>query len=187
MRRSNRGRRVTAAAGAVSMILLAACGTAVTPPPSATPEPTPLITPDPHLSAPASVDEVFRLLGAAGIRITPNTATTGVGGEPVKRINATYASWPLVLTEFTSADALLAHAGFDEPGSPGFQDTPYALAGLNILVEYGPRATTNDPPEVADAARREAFRVLALALDALVGPLAQRSVEPVLLPSAPAS
>jgi hypothetical protein len=139
-----------------------------------------VITPDPHLAAPASVDQVFRLLGSAGLRITPNTASGGE--EPLKRIFATYANWPLVLTEFTTPAALAKVGRFDPARPPAGSDAPYILAGMNILVEFGPEVR-RAPEAASDAAKREAFLELVAALDPLLGPLAQRSVLPVPLPS----
>jgi hypothetical protein len=186
MRRSNRRHTIQAVLALVSCLLAAACGAGGPPPASQTPAPTPVITPDPHLTAPASVDAVFRLLGSAGLRITPNTASGGQNEEPVKRINATYASWPLVLSEFTTPAALQSVGRFDPAKPPGEHDAPYIVAGMNVMIEFGPEVR-RVPDAAVDAAKREAFLVLVEALDPLVGPLAQRSVAPVSLPAASAA
>lgn len=143
-----------------------------------------MITPDPHLRAPASVDVVFRLLGSAGIRITPNNASNGTNGEPVKQIAATYNDWPLVLTEFTTAEALRKVARFDPKTRPQPGEAPYILAGLNILVEFGPQSTNDPKPTPADASRRASLDALIAVLDPLLGPLSGRSVDNVVLPRA---
>jgi hypothetical protein len=170
----------------VAALVAAACSGGAPPAASQTPAPTPVITPDPHLAAPASVDDVFRLLGSAGLRITPNTASGGENEEPVKRINATYASWPLVLTEFTTPAALQSVGRFDPATPPAGDDAPYILAGMNVMIEFGPEVR-RVPEAATDAAKREAFLALVEALDPLLGPLAQRSVVPVPLPAGTAA
>jgi hypothetical protein len=183
MRRSNRGLR--AATALVAIVLIAGCGSGTaTPPPSA--QPTPLVTPDPHLAAPARVDDVFRLVGARGLRIVPNTASEGTKGDPVKRITATYNDWPLVLTQFSSAAALRNVGKFDTSQRPQRGEAPYIVAGLNILIEYGPRNTNDAQPQPADEAHQKALLNLVAALDPLLGPLAQRSVITIALPGTPA-
>jgi hypothetical protein len=183
MRRSNHRRVRIGLATAVAAALVAACGATAAPSPSATARPTPVITPDPHLDAPASVDDVFRLLQQAGIRITPNTASAGPGGEPVKSINATYADWPLVLTQFSTAEALVAAASFDPSTPPAVGDPPYVLIGMNIQVEYGPHTTNQRTPAPPSDLQQAAAAALVAALDPLIGPLTQRSVLPVPLPT----
>jgi hypothetical protein len=182
MRRSNRGLRAVTAL--VAIVLVAGCGSGTGTPPSSAPT-TPLVTPDPHLAAPAHVDDVFRLVGAAGLKIIPNTASEGTNGDPIKRITATYDDWPLVLTEFSSANALRNAGKFDPSQRPQRGEAPYILAGLNILVEYGPRNTNDLQPQPADEAHQKALMNLVAALDPLLGPLAQRSVITIALPGTP--
>jgi len=161
-------------------LLVAACGTAATTP-SPTPPPTPTPTPDPHLTEPASVADVFQALNAAGLRITANNADSGgSSGGLLRRVNATYDSWPLILSEYASSAGLAASSGFVGGTAPTRDDAPFSFAGLNILVEYGPH-TKNDN-EAPPARFSEAAQRLADALDPLLGPLAQSSVVPVVLP-----
>jgi hypothetical protein len=187
MRRSNRGLRAVTAL--VAVVLVAGCGSGTaTPSPSA--QPTPLVTPDPHLAAPAHVDDVFRLVGARGLKIIPNTASEGTKGDPVKRIAATYNDWPLVMTEFSSAAALRNVGKFDTSQRPQRGEAPYIVAGLNLLTEYGPRNTNDPAPVPADEAHQKSLMNLIGALDPLLGPLSQRSVQTISLPGptvAPAS
>src|SRR3954469_3496481 len=162
-------------------LLVGACGSAA---PSATPVPTaaPTPTPDPHLTDPVSVDVVIRKLAGAGIRMQPNNASAGRNGEPVKSINFTYDGWPLVISQFSSSAALLANAAFDPSKQPRHGDATYKVAGLNILVEYGPGIrTTQDPPP--DPRFRSAAMRLVDVLDPLLGPLQQASLDPLPLPA----
>jgi hypothetical protein len=181
MRSSNR--RATLAAVVLAAGLVAACGPAAPASLPVTPRPTPLITPDPHLSEPVSIDEVYKLLDQAGLRITANTATLGTDGITIKRINATYADWPLVLTQYSSSAALLADAKFDTSKPPRLGESPYNMAGLNILAEFGPHSTNDRTPAPPSADKREAAIALAEAMDPLLGPLSQRSTEPLPLPT----
>jgi hypothetical protein len=178
---SNRGRIVATAVLGAS--LLASCGgtpaTSIAP----TPVPTPLITPDPHLTEPASVDDVLRHLSAAGLRITANTASAGPGGEPIKRVNATYADWPLVATQFSSSAALREVGRFDPAVKPRLGESPYIIVGLNIMIEYGPHSTNDRTPAPPGEAQRKAAEALVAALDPLLGPLLQRSTQPLVLPT----
>lgn len=161
-------------------LLAAACGsTPATAVPSATPvAPTP--TPNPHLSDPASVDDIYNVLLKASLQISANSADAGTGSM-VKRLHLTYDAWPLVLTQYTSAKTLLA-AGFNPKAKPALGDPPFALAGLNILIEYGPN-TQNGPPTAPEARFVTAFQQLVQIVDPFIGPLQQRSVTAVALPT----
>jgi hypothetical protein len=180
MRTSNRG--LGAVTALVAAVLVAGCGggpSATAPAASATPLPTP----DRHLAAPAHVDDVYRLVSAAGIKIVPNTASEDPKGDPIKRIAATYADWPLVLTEFSTASALKTVGKFDTSIKPKRGEAPYIVVGLNIMIEYGPRDTNDVTPVAADPAHQKALMALVAALDPLVGPLTQRSVVAIALPT----
>lgn len=196
MTRSGRlrfGRGVRGRSGAVPVavvaltvlvgVLLAACGSSPSPSPTPTPVPSPTPTPDPHLTEPASAEAIFRALAAAGLRIVPNNAVTGgAGEEPRLRINATYVNWPLVIHEYSTSAALRDRARFRPGGRPTIGEAPFNLAGLNILVEFGPHAKNrNEPPP--DPRFREAAVALIEVLDPLIGPLAQMSIEPLPVPT----
>jgi hypothetical protein len=144
------------------------------------------VTPPALLTDPASVDVVYRKLSAAGLRITANNAGRGQGGEPVKKINASYRDWPLIISQFSSSAALLETTKF-VPDVPPVRGQPsYRLVGLNILVEYGPSVTNRGGPPIPDDIRREAALILVEVLGAILGPLQQSSIEPVPLPGASA-
>ncbi|HEY3523658.1 MAG TPA: hypothetical protein VGK63_08135 [Candidatus Limnocylindrales bacterium] len=104
-RRVMRGRAAGVAVGLTAALALAACGGGAAPSPSPSAAPTPTPTPNPHLAAPASVDAVFTWLTRHGLTIIPNNADARDSGEPVKRINATYAGWPLILSQYSTEAA----------------------------------------------------------------------------------
>lgn len=158
----------------VAAALVAACAEAP-PTPSPTVAPTPTPTPNPHLAAPATADEVFLALGAGGLRLTANNAASGAADGPlVKRINATYLGWPLSLSEYRSTDALTEATAWEDGVPPGVGDPPVAIAGLNILVEWGP--ASNAEPKHPVGAQVNGLRDLAGRLDLLLSPLRARSV-----------
>lgn len=160
---------------ALLAVLVAACGGAeVTPPP--TPRPTPVITPDPHLPDPTTADAVFLALGAAGLRVTANNAASGAG-DLVKRINATYLGWPLAVSQYTSSSALAEATAWTADDPPGQGEAPVQIAGLNILVEWGP--TTGATPKSPSGPQLDGLRELAATLDILLSPIRARSVVPV--------
>ncbi len=165
-------------------ILISGCGDSASPGPSAVPtaRPTPVVTPDPHLTDPADLDTIFAELTKAGLMITPINA--GAATEPLRRVNATYLDWPLILSEFSSGEALIATTGWTTGSLPERGDAPFTIIGLNIMVEYGPKVTNALTPEPADPRYEAAAATLGLALDPLLGPLDQRSVTPLPLPTA---
>jgi hypothetical protein len=158
-------------------VVVVACGGGPTPSPSAVAIPSPTRTPDPHLTEPASINAIFSKLDSAGLKVKANNADQPPSGEPRKRINATYAGWPLILSEYSSSAALRSGGRFDPSKKPAADDPPYAFAGLNILVEYGPR--TPGPDAAPEQRFHSAAIALILVLDPLVGPLQQRSVDPL--------
>jgi hypothetical protein len=187
MRVSNRSARLGAGAG-IAIALITACAS---PPPSLAPptvQPTPVITPDPHLTEPATADQVFRAIRAGDLHLQVNNATIGAPDAPlVKKVNAAVGNWPLVISEYRSSGALRAAIAWNPKKPPTQGNPPYAFVGLNILVEFGPSTGFPTAPDVAR--QKEAEGIVAL-LDPLLWPLEQRSVVPVLTrraPSAPPS
>jgi hypothetical protein len=169
-------RTVTALVAAA--VLAAACGSAG---PSASPSvaPTPLVTPNPHLPSPATARQVFAGLGKAGLPITANTATLGPdGGDVVTKIYATYLGWPLDVTEFRSATALTKAVAWADGEEPGKGEPPIALAGVNILITWGP-ARSGHAPTKPNARQTDALSHLVSAADVLLSPLRTRTNVPV--------
>lgn len=161
-------------------LLAIGCGGAPpsTPPASPTAVPTPAPTPVAHLVAPVKADVVYLAMLRAGLRIDPNNASSGgPGHEPVKRINATYAGWPLAISEYSSVQSLLDATKWKAGAEPRGGEAPIALIGLNILVEWGP--TTGSTPRKPDDRQLAAAEALVAAFDPLVSPVASRTIVPV--------
>ncbi|HSL76904.1 MAG TPA: hypothetical protein VK867_08165 [Candidatus Limnocylindrales bacterium] len=159
-------------------VLAAACGSSA-PSASPTPVPTPLATPNPHLPSPATAKQVFAGLGKAGLSITANTATLGAdGSDVVTKIFATYLGWPLDVTEYRSAKALTAVVDWPDGEAPGKGEPPIALAGMNILITWGPTRSGHAPGKL-NGRQVEALTDLVSAADVLLSPLRTRSSVPV--------
>jgi hypothetical protein len=172
-----RGAR-SAAALVVAAVLVAACGGAQ---PSAAPTaaPTPLVTPNPHLPSPATAQQVFTGLGKAGLRITANTASLGAEGSGVvTKIYATYLGWPLDVTQYSSTTALTKLIEWPAGEAPGKGEPPVALAGMNILITWGPTVSGSKPGK-PDKRQSDGLRELVSALDPLLSPLRARVNVPV--------
>jgi hypothetical protein len=182
----SRGRRasVLVAASVALAFVVAGCSGGGPSQPPPTPAPTPTPTPNPHLLAPASVDTVFTWLTKHGISIVPNNADTGPSGEPVKRINATYAGWPLILSQYSTEAAAREASGVTRKTSrPHAEDAPFTFLGLNVVVDFGPRLRRDDDP-LPDARFVAAATALGLALEPILGPLGVRTAVQLALPTA---
>lgn len=119
--------------------------------------------------------DVFKALNAAGLAVTANNADSGgATGEPLRRVNATYAGWPLILNEFSDGGALARVAGFVAGAKPRNVEAPFSIAGMNILIEYGPHAKNDNA--APDQRFVKAAQRLVDVLDPLLGPLAQSSI-----------
>jgi hypothetical protein len=178
-RRVPSGRRRTLVVAIVIGVMAIGCGGGpASAPPSATPIPTPAPTPVAHLMAPAKADDVYLAMRAAGLRIDPNNASTGgPGHEPIKRINATYAGWPLAITQYSTAASLLANVKWANGSVPGQGEAPISMVGLNILIQWGPM--TGASPRTPDDRQLAAAEKLALAFEPLVSPLSLRTIVPI--------
>lgn len=179
MRHSNhadRGRRLPSWAAGLLVLTLVGCGSAPVASGTPAPLPTPVITPDPHLTEPVTADQVFRALGSAGLPIIANNANSGNGNRAiVKQINAEIGSWPLRITEYTSAAARAKATGWKPGQAPTRNQTPYGWAALNVTIEFGP-VNTAGTPQAPPAARQELAAKIVAALDPLLWPLLQHSV-----------
>lgn len=173
-------------AGLVGLLLVAACGGgAPSASPVATPAPTPTPTPNPHLAEPASVDAVFRWLNGRDLRVIGNNADSSANSEPLKRINATYAGWPLILSEYSSGAAARKASGVSVAETRAAAGQPeFTFVGLNVVIDFGPRLLRDADP-APDPRFVAAATALAAALDPLLGPLGVRAAVHVALPAAP--
>ena len=181
MRHSNhavRGRRLTILFVGLFGMALAACGSST--PPSAAPSaaPTPSPTPDPHLKDPVTADDIFRDIGKGGLRISPTNANLGQGNPAiVKVINGDIDGWPIRITQYTSAAVLARSLDWTPGQAPGGDEAPYAFAGLNVLITFGP--ISDKAPTVPDPSRTAAAAALVQILDPLLWPITQRTVTPI--------
>ena len=175
-------RRATLARSrALAIITMLACfavacgGPAVSTAPSADPTPQPSVGPTPvaPLTEPATADQVYRALVAAGLRVQANTATGGVGEDPLKVIQASYEGWPLSIAQWSSNKAL-KESFFWKPGArPGRGEPPIQFRGLNMLVQWGPVPSglpmaPNDEQTVSAVKLRNA-------LESLIAPITTRA------------
>jgi len=163
-------------------LFVAACGSANSAPTATpvTPMPTPLVTPNPHLAAPASADVVFNVLARAGLPISGNNASAGT--DPVKSISATYDGWPMRLSEYRSVESLAKARPWNAGDGPGKGETPVAMKGLNILIEWGP-STAARPPRLG-VAQVKAMNELIKVIDPYIGPLIVRTTTDLAVPVA---
>jgi len=181
MRHSNqfaRGRGlptgVVGLAVCVLMTLVVACGGSnATPPPSA--QPTPVVTPDPHLTDPVTADAIFLALQRGKIPFTTNNAILGHGNEPlIKQINMNLGGWPLRIVQFRSSADREKLMSWDAGEKPGRDEPPFAFAAFNIVIQYGPISVRAPGVPASD---RQAFATQIVdVLDPLLWPLEQHSV-----------
>lgn len=162
-------------------LFVAACGApAVSPTPPPTPRPTPVVTPNPQMTDPASAEALFTVIARMKLPITANNAAAGK--DPVKQINATYHGWPMLISEYKSA-LTLAKLKVWKPGvPPGQGESPVAIKGLNLLIEWGP--STGAKPPVLDAAQTEIMNEFLEAIAPYIGPLTVRTTTELTVPVA---
>jgi hypothetical protein len=145
--------------------------------------PTPVITPDPHLTEPATADQIFHAIRKGDLPLSVNNATTGGLSSPfVKQINAQVGNWPLIITEYRTSAQLHDNAGWDPGTGPTQGEAPYAWAGMNVLVAFGP---ITGLPTQPDAMRVQQAKDLVALIDPLLWPMEQRSITPVATKGAP--
>ncbi len=159
---------------------LTACGSGV--PASVEPAvaPTPVVTPDPHLREPVTADEMYIRIGKGGLKINAVNANLGQGNPDIgKVINADIGGWPVRITQFKSTAVRKRILDWTPGQPPGGDEAPYAFAGLNILITFGPISAR--APTAPEPTRVQAATALVAILDPLLWPLDQRSV--VAIPS----
>ncbi|HEX2755692.1 MAG TPA: hypothetical protein VHM48_09525 [Candidatus Limnocylindrales bacterium] len=133
------------------------------------------MTPDPHLKEPVAADDIYRDIGRGGVKISSVNANLGQGNpDIIKQINADLGGWPLRIVEYRSSAVLTRALAWTPGEAPGGDEAPYAFAGLNILITFGPISAR--APSVPEPVRARAAAALVAVLDPLLWPLAQRSV-----------
>ena len=178
--RDDRGRRLPTLAAGLLALIVAGCGSSTDGSPSPSVTPAPSVSPDPHLRDPVAADDVYKAFGKGGVVITAINANLGQGNPNiVKQINANLGGWPLRITQYKSGAVLLMSLDWETGQPPGGDEAPYAFAGLNILIQFGPISAR--APSAPDASRQKAAASIVAILDPLLWPLAQRSV--VTIPS----
>lgn len=159
---------------------VAACGgPAPSSEPSSNPTPVPSVGPTPvaRLTEPATADQVYRALVAAGLKVQANTAVGGPGQDPLKVIQASYEGWPLSIGQWSSGKSL-REAYFWKPGAkPGKGEAPIQFMGLNMLIQWGP-IPSGLPKFPNDEQTVNAVR-LRNALETILSPLASRANVPL--------
>lgn len=176
MRFSNHAARLAAGA-AVAITIATGCGDPAAAPSSPSLRPTPIVTPDPHLTEPATADQIFGAIRVGGLPLSVNNASGGDPASPIaKKINAVIGDWPLIISEYRTSALLRAETNWDPAKAPVQGDPPFSFVGLNILVEFGPVTGLLAAPS---AARQEQAMTLVALIDPLLWPIEQRSVVPL--------
>ncbi len=160
--------------------LVAACGgPTVSTAPSADVTPPPSVGPTPiaALTEPATADQVYRALVAAGLKIQANTATGGPNEDPSKVIQASFEGWPLSIGQWSSSKALREAHFWKAGAKPGRGEPPIQFMGRNILIQWGP-VPSGLPKAPSDEQTVVAIR-LRNALETLLPPLTARANVPL--------
>ena len=172
-------------------LLVAACGGA----PTASPAPSQAAGPTapPKLPDPTSAPDVYRALRLAGLSLVGTGSVEGqTPSDPVERINATLNSQPLSILGYASDLGRAKLYAFRDGTAPDANQPVYTFAASNIVIEFGASAVGKKPP-APNAALSTLAQRLATTLQALLGQLAERSVQrastaaPAATPTAPAT
>jgi hypothetical protein len=170
------------------LLVVAACGpsTTVTGAPSGggSGASGPAATPNLHITGSVDANRIFQLLAAAHLSVHQETLQgPGPKGEPNATLFIVDGSIKVSIDSFSSAKAV-ATAGYTEGSRPVRGDAPYTLWASNIVIHVGnqqPGALPAGPDQATTFAAEE----IARAIDPYIGPLTQRSVVPIVLPSTP--
>jgi hypothetical protein len=133
-----------------------------------------------------SVDanRVFQLLAQAKLAVHQETLQgAGPKGEPNATLFIVDGSIKVSIDSFSSPAALAA-AGYTAGSKPKRGDAPYTLWAANIVIHVG-NQQSGALPAGPDSATQVAAEEIARAIDPYLGPLNQRSVVPIQLPSTP--
>ena len=113
----------------------------------------------------------------AGLSLVGTDSVAGqTPSDPVERINATLAGQPLAILGYASDLGRAKLYPFRDGTAPDAGQPVYTFAGTNIVIEFGPSTAGKKPP-VPNATLTAAAQRLATTLQALLGQLAERSVQ----------
>jgi hypothetical protein len=174
---------VISVVGLLLVLIAGGCGPTAAAPSSPTPLPTPVITPDPHLTGPITADQVFGIIKASQLIVYSTNATEGPA-PVVKRINADLDGWQLRITSYSTTASLQRSRTWKPGSAPGRGEPPYTFAALNVLIEYGPTRNGVAPAPPDDAHQAIAATLVAI-LDPLVWPIDQHSIVIIPVRTAP--
>ena len=176
------------AALVAGLLVVAACGPSTTvtaaPPGGGSGASATAGPPDLHISGSVDVNRIFQILAAAHLSVHQETLQgAGPNGEPSATLFIVDGSIKVAIDSFSSP-AAVANAGFTSGSKPVRGDAPYTFWAHNIVIHVGnqqPGALPAGPDQATTIAAEEIARVI----DPYIGPLTQRSVTPIVLPSTP--
>lgn len=168
---------------AIAVALIAACGGNSSPSPSTTAPSAPVSTVDRHLSGNVDANRLFQILSGAGLPVNQESVTAGPNGDPTTILFLKDGFQVLTIEQYSGPKAV-SDAGYT-PGSKLVKgDSPYTFWAVNLVIHLGPRIPNALPAGPTLDLQNEAARVVN-AIDPYIGPLQQRSIAPVALPSTP--
>ena len=146
--------------------------------------PTPPPTPNLHIDGSVDANRVFQILAAARLVVHQETLQgPGPNGEPNATLFIVDGSIPVSIDQFSSPNAVRG-AGYTAGSHTVKGDAPYTLWAANIVIHVGNRQD-GALPAGPDSATQAAAAEIARVIDPYIGPLTQRSVTPLQLPSTP--
>jgi hypothetical protein len=168
------------------LLVAAACGpstgSSVAPATGGVDSSAAVATPDLHILGSVDANRVFQLLASAKLSVHQETLQgPGPKGEPNATLFIVDGSIKVSIDSFSSPAAVSA-AGYRPGSKPVKGDAPYTFWASNIVIHVGTRqdgALPAGPDSATQAAAEEIVRVI----DPYLGPLNQRSVVPIQLPS----
>ena len=170
------------------LLVVSACGPDSASAPSLTTTasgvPTAQPTANLHIDGSVDANRIFALLAAAHLSVHQETLQgPGPKGEPNATLFIVDGSIKVSIDQFSSPRAVAA-AGYTVGSRPARGDASYTIWAANIVIHIGNRQA-GALPAGPDGATQAAAGEIARAIDPYIGPLAQRSVVALQLPSTP--
>jgi hypothetical protein len=139
-------------------------------------------TPDLHIAGSVDANGVFQLLARAKLSVHQETLQgPGPKGEPNATLFIVDGSIKVSIDSFSSPAAVAA-AGYRPGSRPVRGDAPYTFWAKNVVIHVGTRQA-GALPAGPDSATQVAAEEIVRAIDPYLGPLNQRSVVPIQLPT----